>query len=104
MEGSGFSACRPPRVFEAIQLKDPFLSLPARTGVFTRQRQAATPEAAAGRCHGISYSGNKLHPTQKPVAALARLIRSFTTPGELVLDAFCGSGSTCAAGLLTGRK
>jgi hypothetical protein len=39
-----------------------------------------------------SYSGNKLHPIQKPVAALARLIRSFTLPGELVLDGFCGSG------------
>ena len=52
----------------------------------------------------FSYSGNKLHPTQKLVAALARLIRCFTLPGELVLDAFCGSGSTCAAALLTGRK
>jgi site-specific DNA-methyltransferase (adenine-specific) len=52
----------------------------------------------------FTYTGNKLHPTQKPVAALARLIRSFTLPGELVLDAFCGSGSTCAAALLTDRK
>jgi site-specific DNA-methyltransferase (adenine-specific) len=52
----------------------------------------------------FSYSGNKLHPTQKPAPALARLIRSLILPGELVLDAFCGSGSTCAAALLTGRK
>ena len=42
----------------------------------------------------MPYSGNKLHPTQKPVAALAPLIRSFTLPGELVLDPFAGSGST----------
>ena len=52
----------------------------------------------------MPYSGNKLHPTQKPVAALAALIRSFSLPGELVLDPFAGSGSTCAAAALTGRR
>lgn len=52
----------------------------------------------------MRYSGNKFHPTQKPVTALAPLIRSFTLPGELVLDPFAGSGSTCAAALLTGRR
>jgi site-specific DNA-methyltransferase (adenine-specific) len=52
----------------------------------------------------MPYSGNGLHPTQKPVPALAQLIRSFTLPGELVLDPFAGSGSSCAAALLTGRK
>ncbi len=52
----------------------------------------------------MPYSGNKLHPTQKPVAALVPLVHSFTLPGELVLDPFAGSGSSCAAALLTGRK
>jgi DNA modification methylase len=52
----------------------------------------------------MPYSGNKLHPTQKPVPTLAQLIRSFSLPGESVLDPFAGSGSTCAAALLTGRK
>jgi site-specific DNA-methyltransferase (adenine-specific) len=52
----------------------------------------------------MPYSGNKLHPTQKPVPALVPLIRSFTLPGETVLDPFAGSGSSCAAALLTGRK
>lgn len=52
----------------------------------------------------MPYSGNKLHPTQKPLQALAPLVRSFTLPGELVLDPFAGSGSTCAAAKLTGRK
>ncbi|MGC2402983.1 MAG: DNA methyltransferase [Acidobacteriaceae bacterium] len=51
----------------------------------------------------MPYSGNKLHPTQKPVAPLAELVRSFALPDELVLDPFAGSGSTCAAALLTGR-
>jgi site-specific DNA-methyltransferase (adenine-specific) len=52
----------------------------------------------------MPYNGNKLHPTQKPVAALAPLVRSFTLPGELVLDPFAGSGSSCTAALLTGRR
>jgi site-specific DNA-methyltransferase (adenine-specific) len=52
----------------------------------------------------MPYSGNKLHPTQKPIPALVSLIRSFSLPGETVLDAFAGSGSTCAAAALTGRK
>jgi DNA modification methylase len=52
----------------------------------------------------VDYSGNKLHPTQKPISALAPLVRSFTLPGEVVLDPFAGSASTCAAALLTGRK
>lgn len=52
----------------------------------------------------MPYSGNKLHPTQKPVAALVPLIRSFSLQNELVLDPFAGSGSSCAAAALTGRR
>lgn len=52
----------------------------------------------------MPYSGNKLHPTQKPVVALAPLVRSFSLPGDLVLDPFAGSGSSCAAALLAGRR
>jgi hypothetical protein len=52
----------------------------------------------------MPYSGNKLHPTQKPVTALFPLICTFTLPGELVLDPFAGSGSTCAAALLANRR
>jgi DNA modification methylase len=62
------------------------------------------PKQPLGDVMDMPYSGNKLHPTQKPVAALAPLIRSFTLQGETVLDPFAGSGSTCAAALLTGRK
>lgn len=49
------------------------------------------------------YTGNKLHPTQKPVEALCPLIEAFTKPGDLVLDPFCGSGSTLAAAQQLGR-
>jgi modification methylase len=40
--------------------------------------------------------GKKLHPTQKPEALLARVILSASRPDDLVLDPFCGSGTTGA--------
>ncbi len=40
------------------------------------------------------YSGNRTHPTEKAVSVLLPLIRSFSRPGDVVLDAFSGSGSS----------
>ena len=40
---------------------------------------------------------NKLHPTQKPVALLEYLIKTYTNEGNLVLDNCMGSGSTGVA-------
>lgn len=40
---------------------------------------------------------NKLHPTQKPVQLLEDLIKTYTNPGDLVLDFTMGSGSTGVA-------
>jgi adenine-specific DNA-methyltransferase len=50
------------------------------------------------------YSGNRLHPTQKPLCVLTPLIQSFSRPGDLVLDPFCGSGSILLAAKLQGRR
>jgi DNA modification methylase len=43
------------------------------------------------------YTGNRLHPTEKPVPCLTPIVRAFCKPGGLVLDPFCGSGSTLVA-------
>src|SRR5437660_4984429 len=40
--------------------------------------------------------GRKLHPTQKPEALLGRVLLSASRPDDLVLDPFCGSGTTGA--------
>lgn len=45
-----------------------------------------------------------LHPTQKPVALYAYLIRTYTNPGDTVLDFTCGSGTTGVAAINTGRN
>ena len=44
------------------------------------------------------------HPTCKPVDILENLIKNSSEEGDLVLDCFCGSGSTCVAAKRTGRK
>lgn len=49
------------------------------------------------------YTGNRLHPTQKPVKSLEPLIESFCPPGGVVLDPFCGSGSSLMAAKIRGR-
>lgn len=47
---------------------------------------------------------DQLHPTQKPVELMCWLVRSYTNPGDIVLDNCCGCGSTCVAALLEGRN
>lgn len=46
----------------------------------------------------------KLHPTQKPVALMEYLIRTYTNPGDTVLDNCMGSGTTGVACVNTGRN
>lgn len=50
---------------------------------------------------GNEYLG---YPTQKPLALLERIIKSSSNPGDLVLDPFCGCGSTVHAAESLGRK
>jgi DNA modification methylase len=48
--------------------------------------------------------GKVYHPTQKPVELGRYLIRTFTNPGDVVLDNACGSGSFLLSALLDGRQ
>jgi site-specific DNA-methyltransferase (adenine-specific) len=51
-----------------------------------------------------NYTGNRLHPTQKPVSGLVPLIRAYTKAGELVADPFAGSGTTGVAARQCNRR
>lgn len=46
----------------------------------------------------------KIHPTQKTVKVLKRLIEIFTDKGDVVIDPCCGSGSTLRAAYELGRS
>lgn len=52
----------------------------------------------------FKYTGNRHHPTEKPVSSLQPLIESFTHKNAIVLDPFAGSGSTCVAAAQAGRR
>lgn len=75
-------------------------NLPPRTGAAAVDRQEGTaalnsPRTGAGR---TASKVRNHHPTVKPLALMRYLCRLITPPRGLVLDPFCGSGSTgCAA-------
>ena len=56
-----------------------------------------TGPKAAEKAHGR-------HPTQKPLALLERVLLASSSPGALVLDPFCGSGTTGVAARKLGRR
>lgn len=66
--------------------------------------QPTLPEHPIADVIDMPYSGNMLHPTQKPVEALLPLIDAFSRAGSVVLDPFCGSGSTLLAARRLNRR
>lgn len=51
------------------------------------------------------FSSERLgYPTQKPLALLERIISTSTNRGDLVMDAYCGCGTTMAAAQKLGRR
>ena len=52
---------------------------------------------------GVAEAEGRWHPAQKPLALMRMLVAVSTSPGGLVLDPFCGSGTTCLAARQLGR-
>lgn len=52
----------------------------------------------------VPSAGKTVHPTQKPVDLMAYMIRTYTNPGEVVLDFCFGSGTTGVAAAKENRR
>ena len=54
--------------------------------------------------HYYSGKGNKVHPTEKPLPLMIWCVENYSNPNDLILDPFCGSGTTCVAAKMLGRR
>jgi site-specific DNA-methyltransferase (adenine-specific) len=52
----------------------------------------------------LDNKSEKIHPTQKPVKLLEKIIEIFTDPGDVIIDPVAGSGSSLIAAINTNRK
>ena len=68
-----------------------------RTNVWNYPGVNSSPRR--GRARGV-----ELHPTVKPIAMVSDAILDVTQRGDIVLDPFCGSGTTILAAERTGRR
>ena len=69
-----------------------------------RQSDEINPDTVLLQFKCVHNSSGKVHPTQKPVALLEYLIKTYTQEGETVLDFTAGSMSTAIACINTNRK
>lgn len=71
-----------------------------KSGAESRQTQEGYPRQLLS----IPRDSSRVHPTQKPVELMAYMIRTYTNPGDLVLDFTMGSGTTGVAAMQEGRR
>ncbi len=62
------------------------------------------PDTAPSDVLEWNSSGVPFHPNQKPLGAVAQLLAAFSNDSSVVLDPFCGSGTTLIAAKACGRK
>lgn len=69
-----------------------------------RNRVLNGPRAESVWRFPVVPADSALHPAAKPVGLMARLIDTFTAPGDLICDPCAGSGATLEAAKLLGRE
>lgn len=80
------------------------------TSIYGKKKNPSTQTHTGYPKHLLEFENeasdykSRLHPTQKPVALLEYLIKTYTNEGDLVLDNCMGSGSTGVSCINTGRK
>lgn len=100
-----------PRVFNRLRIDPP---LPAgykherENGMYVTDVWEDIRELTSGYYAGDEAlrddEGNRLHKQQTPIQLLLRIILSSTSPGDVVLDPFAGSGTTLVVSQQLGRK
>lgn len=85
------------------------ISQPKGNNVYKRKKNPSIQTHTGYPKHLLEFNNeaigkNRLHPTQKPVALLEYLVKTYTNPGDIVLDNCMGSGSTGVACVNTGRR
>jgi site-specific DNA-methyltransferase (adenine-specific) len=86
--------------------------LNSKTSVYGKQKEGYTdnqsdlinPDTVIKAIKCVHNSSGKIHPTQKPVALMEYLIRTYTNEGETMLDFSMGSGTTGVACRNLGRR
>ena len=79
-------------------------AIPIRNNIKTHTKKIYTHKYPITELNFPKELGKTVHPTQKPVALMEYLIKTYTNEGETVLDFCCGSGTTGVACQNLGRK
>lgn len=97
-----------PQMTHGHKLKKSYRSKDLQTDVYGEMKNDYTYESTDRYPRSVQVfktdtQNSSLHPTQKPVALLEYLIKTYTNENDVVLDNCMGSGSTCVAAINTGR-
>jgi adenine-specific DNA-methyltransferase len=84
--------------------KERFVRYSHESAYLLAKGNPARPQIALRDVLEWTYSGDALHPTQKPVMAMTPVIQAFSAPNDIILDPFVGSGTTAVAAKQLGRR
>lgn len=92
-----------------VELRKPIISKIRNSEIYGKKKTDSIQTHKGYPHHLLEFSGvfgkgKRNHPTQKPVPLLEYLVKTYTNPGEVVLDNCMGSGSTGVACVNTGRN
>ena len=91
--------------YSPSKLKDVFIGQVAMANEYAKKGNSYEPNMLLARSIiTFSREHRPIHPTQKPVALMEYLIKTYTVEGETVLDCFMGSGTTGVACINLNRK
>ena len=84
--------------------KSRFLSYQHEQAYLLAKGRPPLPKQPLGRCDGHAVQRQQAPSDTEAGSSIGSVDSQLHVPGELVLDPFAGSGSSCAAALLTGRR